>query len=367
MFCERSVFRRTGIFTILLLRTFLAYGQGGNLPGWVLYERGRAFYEEGDLARALEYISLSAPSREDLTPEAIYWIGRIYEAEGDYLLAKKRYEEALGLVQYLYIPAQKWAIYYSLARLAYHGGDRIEYEQYLLSIFDSEVKRDFTTVRREYAYIQTLKTEGLDRLLLLYRYRLTYSLEATLWLGRHYSVEAFWKSSLLHNLYGVLALFTEGVEYLIQENPDFSFPVDMDKAWEEDTDFLINFYEKMVNSEGEGFSFTRDLENFEPLQLEEDRREAEAFISRSFPYFSLTPASYTLLKLEALARPPMELGVLYESLFFTAEALYQEGFTDRALEVWKVLGMSRRDSSWRSLALAKLANPLEVIPFLYTH
>ena len=69
-------------------------GTNSRLPGWVLYEKGLSLYEKGELGLALEYLNLSAKEGV-LTPEAIYGIGRIYEEEGDYLLAEMRYKEAL--------------------------------------------------------------------------------------------------------------------------------------------------------------------------------------------------------------------------------------------------------------------------------
>ena len=121
---------------VILFLSATAYSQpvdDQGLPGWVLYEKGLFLYEQGKLDQALEYFNLSAKSGS-LTPEANYSIGRIYEEEGDYLLAEKQYDKALEDARFLYIPEQKWSIYYSLAGIYLNRDEYDRYEQMLLSV-----------------------------------------------------------------------------------------------------------------------------------------------------------------------------------------------------------------------------------------
>jgi len=324
-----------------------------------------ALYEQGRLSDALELITLSAGNGV-LTPEATYWIGRIYEGEGDYLLARKRYEEAMADAKYLYVPAEKWKIYYSLADLSLNENNPDEYEQILLSIFDEEMKRNSEIIRREHSYIQVLKSEGMDKLLLLYRLKLTYSLEATVRLGRFYNNREMWKSSLIKNMYPLLTLYSGGIESLISRYPDFSFPVDMEEAWENDEEFLMDQYEAFCRMSRSDFVFSRDLQTLKAVNAAEERGAAEEIIMSAFPYFHMTPSAYVLLKMETLEGESSYLNLedLYSSLYFMGEALYQEGSTERAIEVWSLLNMSRSGSSWQKLAFEKLKNPDLKTPFL---
>ncbi|MDC7239432.1 MAG: hypothetical protein PQJ50_03630, partial [Spirochaetales bacterium] len=245
MFCKRSVFGRVGSAAagIFLLITSLAGAQTAeSLPGWVLFEKGRALYEQGDPGGALEMFNLSAGDGV-LTPEAKYWIGKVYQAEGDYLLAEQRYEEALEDARFLYVPGTRWDIYYSLSEIYLNRREFDRYEQTLLSVFDNEMQRNSDIIRREHSYVQVLKTDGLDKLLLLYRLKLSYSLEAASRLGRLYNSSELWKSSLIKNLYVMLTVFSAGIEELITIYPDFSFPVTMDEVWESDPEFLMDTYE----------------------------------------------------------------------------------------------------------------------------
>ncbi|MDC7233252.1 MAG: tetratricopeptide repeat protein [Spirochaetales bacterium] len=334
-----------------------------NLPGWVLFEKGKALYEQGDLSGALELINLSA-GKGVLTPEALYWIGRVYQAEGDNLLARKRYEEALADARFLYIPDTKWDIYYSLSEIYLIEKDYDRYEQILLTVFDEEVKRNTEIIRREHSYVQVLKTEGLDKLLLLYRIKLSYSLEASSRLGRYYNSRELWKSSVIKNLYPLMTVYTAGIESLINRYPDFSFPVNMEEAWGNDGEFLIRVYEDFCRQSGEAFSFQRDLNTLEAIDIENDVMTAEAIIKKRFPRFSMTPSAYTLLKIEDHNPGFLNMEALYSSMFFLAEALYREGHPDSADELWALLILSGNQTPWKKLAEGKIMNPELETPFL---
>ena len=299
-----------------------------------------------------------------LTPEAKYWIGRVYQAEGDYLLAEQRYEEALADARFLYVPDTRWEIDYSLSDIYLNRRDFDRYEEILLSVFDSEMKRNTDIIRREHSYVQVLKTEGLDKLLLLYRLKLGYSMEAAARLGALYNSLELWKSSLVKNLYVLLTVYTAGIEGLISSSPDFSFPVTMDEAWGWDSEFLMDRYEEFCRASGEDFQFTRDLETLEPVDIEGDRIRAESIIKKRFPSFSMTPSSYTLLKIESRNQGYLNMDALYRSMFFLGEALYREGSSETAFEMWSMLSMSLNDTSWKMLAAGKISNPEMETPFL---
>jgi len=366
LFCKKSISGRIRAVTaglLLLITASVSAQSSESLPGWILFEKGKYLYEQGDLSSALEMINLSAGDGV-LTPEAIYWVGKIYQAEGDYLLASRRYEEALEDARFLYIPETKWDIYYSLSEIYLNEKDFDSYEQILLTIFDDEMKRNTEIIRREHSYVQVLKTEGLDKLLLLYRLKLTYSLEASSRLGRFYNSEELWKSALIKNLYPLLTVFTAGIESLISKYPDFSFPVDMDEAWEADKEFLISSYEDFCSESGVDFQFTRDFKSLEPISIEDDIKKAETIIKNRYPHFSMTPSAYTLLKIEYHNHSFLDMDALYSSMYFLAEALYREGFGESADKLWAILDMSRNQSSWKKLAESKLDNPEMETPYL---
>ena len=363
MFSKKSFSGRVASITagvILLVTAFLGAqsAESSDLPGWVLYEEGLSLYDQGKLDQALEYFSLSAGAG-DLTPEAAYHIGRIYEEEGDYLLAEKQYEKALEDSRFLYIPEQKWQIRYSLAEVYLNRKEFDRYEQLLLSVFDEEMIRDEETIRREHAYVQMLKESGMDKFLLLFRMKLTYSLEAASQLGVFYSREGAWKSSLIKNLYTVLSFYSGGIDYLIERYPGFSFPVDRDELWENDPEFLAGLYEEYAEKADPDFLYTRDLESLELLHPLDDTVKAELIIRTREPGFVLTSSLYTLRKMED--QPGLKSFLdderFYRALFYLGLSLYRSGFFERAEEVWKLAAFSSYETPWKILSRKALAEP----------
>ncbi len=363
MFSKRCFSGRTGAIAagLILLVSFYCAAQSvedSHLPGWVLYEKGLSLYERGELGLALEYLNLSAKEGV-LTPEALYRIGRIYEEEGDYLLAEMRYNEALKDARFLYVPEDKWLIQYSLAGIYLNRKENDRYEQQLLSIFDEEMKRNEEIIRREHSYVQMLKESGMDKLLLLFRIRLEFSQEAAAQLGVYYARSGEWKSSIIKNLYTVLTYFSGGLDFIMEKDPEFSFPVDLEEILESDQEFLISLYEGYAEEVEGGFLFRRNLDTLAPLAVNEDIQKAGKIILSRNPFFHMSPSLYALRKMECESGLDafLESGKLYRALFYLALSLYNEGFPERAEEIWTLVSLSGRDTSWRTLSKKALGDP----------
>ncbi len=337
----------------------------GNLPGWVLYEKGLAYFEQGRLDLALEYFNLSAKSG-NLTPEATYYIGQIYEQEGDYLLAEKQYEQAMEDSRFLYIPDQKWDIFYSLAGIYLNRGEFDRYEQMLLSVFDEELVRNEQTIRTEHAYVQMLKEDGMDKFLLLFRLKLTFSLESASQLGVYYAGNGEVKRSLIKNLYTVLSLFTSCIDYLMEKDPEFSFPVDREEILERDGEFLAELYENYTSTIDPAFRFHRDLKTLALVSPEEDMEKAEQIIRSRMEFFSMSPTLYVLRKMETLEGLYQILDDerLYRAMYYLGRALYDEGFEERARDLWTLGALSSRENRWNLLCVKALDEPEYIPPSL---
>ena len=57
------------------------------------------------------------------SPEIEYWIGRVFEAGGEYILAERQYEAALEEQKLLLVPDDVLSIRYRLAEVNFAGGD----------------------------------------------------------------------------------------------------------------------------------------------------------------------------------------------------------------------------------------------------
>ena len=99
----------------------------------------------------------------------------------------------------------------------------------------------------------------------------------------------------------------------------------MDEAWGWDSEFLMDRYEEFCRASGEDFQFTRDLETLEPVDIEGDRIRAESIIKKRFPSFSMTPSSYTLLKIESRNQGYLNMDAPLQIHVFSGRGFIQGG------------------------------------------
>ena len=112
---------------------------GAREPAWILLERAKAAFDERDLTAALDFL-LDAVEAEDEFPEAEYWLGRVYAAGGQSVLAEQQYRRAMELSIFLRVPQQRFEIAYSLADLLLRLGKerRSDARAVLSGITDAE-------------------------------------------------------------------------------------------------------------------------------------------------------------------------------------------------------------------------------------
>ncbi|MGO8694480.1 MAG: hypothetical protein ACLQMF_12510 [Rectinemataceae bacterium] len=119
-------------------------------------------------------------------PEADYWIGKIYLAEGETGLAEMQFQRAYGEREAFDTPDKAYVLLGSLAELYRDEGKMNEYESTLLSITNSS-----TLFSRESDYLRlamerTLSTRGIDDFISLYRLDQSFPLRAYSELGEFY-------------------------------------------------------------------------------------------------------------------------------------------------------------------------------------
>lgn len=140
-------------------------------PPWLLLELGKRAYHEGNFGQALDYFRTSI-ARGGTTPEAEMWIGHVFQQEGELDLAEIQYQRALSAGSQFEIPGEATSILYDLARIYYNTDQYGKYEVTLEKIVaaDKEFSGRAQSFTRE-AMVRILTTDGLDKLLVLYRLR----------------------------------------------------------------------------------------------------------------------------------------------------------------------------------------------------
>ena len=214
-------------FGLILIAFLAATVQAGAEEPWLMLARGKAAYEERNLSLALDAVMEASLAQADY-PEAEFWLGRIYQAQGQAALAEEQYRRALSLSRYLRVPDDRIVYEYALAELlAERGGARrAEAETVLTGIADEEGMSDSASVSAERSYIRILTESGPDELLYLYRDELTFSLQARSLLAEMAWEDGRYRSSLAHSTRTVLSMLSTASGSYKDGRPEWRFDID---------------------------------------------------------------------------------------------------------------------------------------------
>gem|GEM_PF-667341 len=217
--------RKAFLFLVLLLAAVSVFGL--EYPAWILLEKGKAAFAQKKLSEALDYL-LDAVELQQEYPEAEFWLGRVYEAQGQVVLAEAQYRRAIEFAIYLRVPQELTLIRYRLAGLLLNQGEErvLEAESILYGIADSEGASSRSSILLEHQYINRLTENGLDELLFLYRDDLGYALEARKLLGEIAWKRRNYRSALLHSMRAALSILTAVAERYRKVHLDWRFDID---------------------------------------------------------------------------------------------------------------------------------------------
>ena len=192
-------------------------------PAWLLMERGEEAFNRGELGDALR-IFRSVLARNEIAPEPHYWIGRVFEEEGELELAEKEYQRALDYKRQLYLLEDELIIRERLARLYKIRGEYGAFEKALLAIIALDEEFDSPAgVAQQSAMIRLVSNQGLAKVVELYRIDASESYLAHAELGLFYYRTGRYRDSVLHLLYAGLTLLSRTIEYQRQEDPFYEY------------------------------------------------------------------------------------------------------------------------------------------------
>lgn len=217
--------RRVYLVTILILLvccTGATFAQTEE-PSWLLLERGEILFEEREFGDALR-IFREILARDQINPEPHYWVGRIFEEEGELDLAEQQYHLALDYRRELYVLESEYQIRERLARLYKIRGDYARFEEALLEIINLD--EEFNSpqgIARQTALSRLIADQGLDKVMELYRIDRSASFIAHAELGLFYYRTGRYRDAVLHLLYGGLTVLTRTIEYQRIEEPFYEF------------------------------------------------------------------------------------------------------------------------------------------------
>ncbi len=263
-------------------------------PSWLLLERGRQAFELGEYGLASR-VFREVIERDKISPDAELWLARIFEKEGEYVLAEKQYNKALENSNDFYIPEQKFSALYSLAEIYRKTDQYGKYEKTLNEIIECDEDR-VELFKLQYAMMELLKKADIDKLLELYRYDKDKSNRAFTELGIFYYKTGRYNEAEVNLVLPVVVTATVGFNYIYDKTANYEF-----------TDF-------------------NDL--IETMQ--------------SYPELT----GY------------IEYNNLFMNLYYLSASLYADGYYEEADDLWNIIvKYDHKKSTWRNRARRQLRAP----------
>lgn len=264
-------------------------------PPWLLLDKGKLAYRDGRFGTALQYFRAAVAAGGE-TPETDMWIGRVFEEEGEIDLAEIQYERALANKNQFLIPDEYIEILYDLAAIYRNTNS---YGKYKVTLNEIVAKDSFFTSEKESAtrtaMVKLLESQGLDRLLLLYRLTDKMTQRAHSDLGSFDYQTGRYDEAILNLIFSTVTIFTTIID---------RYQVD-DPAWQ----------------------------------------------------FTTVSELFTLAKTHPAVSRYLPQSGIFRDLYYLAAALYANGFPQRASQLWRLVTTWSPHDTWYLRSVDQLANP----------
>jgi tetratricopeptide (TPR) repeat protein len=207
----------------LLLFAISSSAQEKSDPAWILFEKGKSFYEKRDYGMAMKFFQ-EAIQKSGMFPEAEVAIGDVYYLEGEFALAEMQYEKAARIKNAFYIPDDKYAVLLKLSSLHESQEKYSSMEEDLLSILaDDSQYADPKWSQLRTQIEDNFYRKGLDHVLMLYQLDSFFAIRAHAKLGWFYYRSGRLENSIQHSLFALIAMKSELTQVLRSRDPDFEF------------------------------------------------------------------------------------------------------------------------------------------------
>lgn len=171
------------------------------------------------------YFNSEYPS---ILPMAHFELASLYKEYKDFILADFHFKQALDYRAYFEVPETVYSAWYKLAEMSRFSGKANDYEKYLRQIvaadrdyFDSEGRE--TTTQKVILRSFRMGSQGLDKVVQLYRIKDDFSRDAHRLLGLLYLERNSSEQALPHLLFAVIKPLSRIIDEVKQEVYGFQF------------------------------------------------------------------------------------------------------------------------------------------------
>lgn len=236
-------------------------------------------------------------------PEAEYWMGKVFQAEGELKLAEIQYQRAWDMREAYEIADERYTAVYALADLYRIYGDYTRMEdQYLLIVRDDPIASDSKNEFLRNAMVTTLTRDGFDKFMSLYRTEGDFAVDAYDALGSFWYDSGRQGKAVLYLGLATNRILTKAIEAIRAEEPSYAY-----------TD-----------------------------------------LSRILKDISARPDLREYARSEEL----------YRLLFTLSDALYANGARQSARGIWRTLAAQSEGGEWAARSAGQLKNPVVKTPRL---
>jgi len=218
--------RKALAILLLVITTFpLTAVDVENSPGWLILEKGKQLFDAGEYGDAMFYFRKAHQSL-GASPEVEYWIGRVFEAEGEYTLAAQQYETAVEKRRLLLVPGEELAIRHRLAEVYATERDFKAYADELEAIIGYDTSKRIgarAIVFEPRTIADVLADRGYNKLLELYRIEDYGALGTYYDLGIYEYRSGLFEAAVEHLAYSFTITYTTVIKHLIFLDPEFRF------------------------------------------------------------------------------------------------------------------------------------------------
>ena len=190
-------------------------------PEWVLFQKGLGKYHEKDYSAAFMFFRKTTEKKD--FPEAEYWIGKIFENEGEYTLALKQYERALMFSSLAGDEGFELMVLYSMAGVYAKQENYNLYSRTLEKIINDVKLKMKTDAEYEAVLSDRIIGAGIDKLIYYFRHEGDPLVRAYGELGIYYFSHSRDRSALRNLVSAVMIIFSESIKLLRDYDPQYEY------------------------------------------------------------------------------------------------------------------------------------------------
>ncbi len=190
-------------------------------PEWVMFQKGMSLYNGKDYGEAFKYFRKSTEFRE--YPEAEYWIGKIFENEGENTLALKQYEKAVEYSWKAETPDFNITVLGSIAGIYEKQKKYNLYQETLEKMINTIKKESLADKDYENILSERLIDNGLDKLIYYFRHEGDSMIKPSGDLGVYYFAHSRDRNAIKYLAVSITIISSELIEMLREYDPEYRY------------------------------------------------------------------------------------------------------------------------------------------------